>query len=154
MACRLFGAKPLSKSMLDHMCTFLLQSGALWDIWVMHCGICETGLLHFCIRYHVIVDHIITHVTVLILSSRDCNILYYVHEFSCFNLQLNVHCYNYWTNFLWHRVISIPPVMQFAEPNCVWLRFTHCLSNSDQFRDNINLAFSLVFIGVWSGLAE
>ena len=28
-----------------HVCTFLLQNGALWDIYLMHCGICETGLL-------------------------------------------------------------------------------------------------------------
>ena len=25
--------------------TFLLQNGALWDIWLMHGGICEVGLL-------------------------------------------------------------------------------------------------------------
>ena len=28
-----------------HACTFLLQSGALWDICLMHCGICEIGLM-------------------------------------------------------------------------------------------------------------
>ena len=28
-----------------HMCTFLLQNGALWDICLMHYGICEMGLL-------------------------------------------------------------------------------------------------------------
>ena len=33
------------------MCTFLLQNGALWDICVMHCGICEKGLL---IQHHVL----------------------------------------------------------------------------------------------------
>ena len=27
-----------------NMCTFLLQSGALWDMGVVHCGICATGL--------------------------------------------------------------------------------------------------------------
>ena len=27
------------------MCTFLLQSGVLWDICLVHCGICEMGLL-------------------------------------------------------------------------------------------------------------
>ena len=26
-----------------HMCTFLLQNDALWDICLMHCGICEMG---------------------------------------------------------------------------------------------------------------
>ena len=26
------------------MCTFLLQSGALWDMGLMHCGICATVL--------------------------------------------------------------------------------------------------------------
>ena len=29
-----------------NVCTFLLQNGALWDIFLMHCGICETCLLH------------------------------------------------------------------------------------------------------------
>ena len=29
-----------------HVCTFLLQNDALWDIYLMHCGICEMGLLH------------------------------------------------------------------------------------------------------------
>ena len=28
-----------------NMHTFLLQNGASWDIWLMHCGICEIGLL-------------------------------------------------------------------------------------------------------------
>ena len=26
-------------------CTLMLQNGAMWDIWLMHCGICEIGLL-------------------------------------------------------------------------------------------------------------
>ena len=29
-----------------HMCAHLLQNGALWDICLVHCGICEIGLLH------------------------------------------------------------------------------------------------------------
>ena len=28
---------------MSHVCTFLLQNGALWDICLMHCGICEMG---------------------------------------------------------------------------------------------------------------
>ena len=28
-----------------HVCTFLSQNGALWDICLMHCGICKVGLL-------------------------------------------------------------------------------------------------------------
>ena len=28
-----------------HVCTFLLQNGALWYIFLMHCGICELGLV-------------------------------------------------------------------------------------------------------------
>ena len=28
-----------------HMCTLLLQNGALWDMDLVHCGICATGLL-------------------------------------------------------------------------------------------------------------
>ena len=27
------------------MCTFLLQNGKLWDIWLVHCGIYATGLM-------------------------------------------------------------------------------------------------------------
>ena len=30
-----------------HVCTFLLQGRALWDICLMHCGICEMGLLGY-----------------------------------------------------------------------------------------------------------
>ena len=29
------------------MCTFLLQNAALWDMGLVHCGICGTGLLQF-----------------------------------------------------------------------------------------------------------
>ena len=29
----------------DIVCTILLQNDALWDIYLMHCGICEMGLL-------------------------------------------------------------------------------------------------------------
>ena len=29
-----------------HMCTFLLQNGALWDMGLVHFGICATGLLY------------------------------------------------------------------------------------------------------------
>ena len=29
-----------------HVCTFLLQNGALWYICMIHCGICEMGLLY------------------------------------------------------------------------------------------------------------
>ena len=28
-----------------HVCTFLLQNGALWDMGLVHCGICSTTLL-------------------------------------------------------------------------------------------------------------
>ena len=27
----------------EHECTFQLQSGALWEIWIIQCGICEMG---------------------------------------------------------------------------------------------------------------
>ena len=30
---------------MQHFVTFLLQNGTLWDICLMHCGICEMGLL-------------------------------------------------------------------------------------------------------------
>ena len=30
-----------------HMCTFLLQSGALWDMGLVHCGICEMDLFWY-----------------------------------------------------------------------------------------------------------
>ena len=29
-----------------HVCTFLSQNGALWDICLMHCGICDMGLFY------------------------------------------------------------------------------------------------------------
>ena len=29
---------------VTEMCTFLLQNGALWDMGLVHCGICATGL--------------------------------------------------------------------------------------------------------------
>ena len=34
-----------NRNMHIHVCTFLLQNGASWDICLMHCGICEIGLL-------------------------------------------------------------------------------------------------------------
>ena len=34
----------LSDALWDHMCIFLLQNVALWDICLMHCGLCEMGL--------------------------------------------------------------------------------------------------------------
>ena len=41
---------------VTEMCTFLLQNGALWDIHLMHCRICEMVLLlccvHFCLIYN------------------------------------------------------------------------------------------------------
>ena len=36
-----------------HVSTFLLQNAALWDVCLMHCGICEMGLYHT-MRYHFI----------------------------------------------------------------------------------------------------
>ena len=35
---------PTIHHFVAEMCTFLLQKGALWDICLMHCGICEMGL--------------------------------------------------------------------------------------------------------------
>ena len=37
---------PTMQHFVTEMCTFLLQNVALWDICLMHCGICEMG-------YHV-----------------------------------------------------------------------------------------------------
>ena len=36
-----------------HMCTFLLQNGALWDICLMHCKSCEMGLLTYLVANHL-----------------------------------------------------------------------------------------------------
>ena len=36
-----------------HMCTFLLQNGALWDICLMHCRSCEMGLLVYLVANHL-----------------------------------------------------------------------------------------------------
>ena len=33
--------------MCTHLCTFLLQNDALWDMGLVHCGICATGLLQW-----------------------------------------------------------------------------------------------------------
>ena len=35
---------PTIHHFVTYVCTFLLQSGAMWDIFLMHCGICEMGL--------------------------------------------------------------------------------------------------------------
>ena len=35
-----------------HVCIFLLQSGALWDICQIHCGICEMSLLQWVSMKH------------------------------------------------------------------------------------------------------
>ena len=39
---------PTMQHFVSELCTILLQNGAFWDIDLMHCGICELGLLHFC----------------------------------------------------------------------------------------------------------
>ena len=36
------------------MCTFLLQNGALWDMGLVHCEICDTGPLPRCMHYRII----------------------------------------------------------------------------------------------------
>ena len=38
---------PTMHHFVTEMCTFLLQNGALWDIYPMHYGICEMSLLHW-----------------------------------------------------------------------------------------------------------
>ena len=35
---------PTMPHFVPEMCTFLLQNGALWDMGLVHCGICVTGL--------------------------------------------------------------------------------------------------------------
>ena len=52
-----------------HVCTFLLQKGALWDMGPVHHGICEIGL--FIAKYHTAVKHyyhiiwcIVTHLSI------------------------------------------------------------------------------------------
>ena len=37
---------PIMHHFVTEMCTFLLQNGALWDMEMVHCGICATGLLN------------------------------------------------------------------------------------------------------------
>ena len=39
---------PTMHDFVTHVCTFLLQNGALWDICLMDYGICEMGLLYDC----------------------------------------------------------------------------------------------------------
>ena len=36
---------PTMHHFVTAMCTFLLQNGVLWDVGLVHCGICATGLL-------------------------------------------------------------------------------------------------------------
>ena len=36
---------PTVHNFATEMCTFLLQNGALWDMGLVHCGICEMDLL-------------------------------------------------------------------------------------------------------------
>ena len=38
--------------LVTEICTFLLQTGALWDICLVHCGICEMGLFTGCFATH------------------------------------------------------------------------------------------------------
>ena len=38
-----------------HVCTFLLQNGALWDVCLTHCGICEMGPLVI-MAWHQLLD--------------------------------------------------------------------------------------------------
>ena len=40
-----------------NMRTFLLQIGVLWDLGLVHCGICATGLLLCRMHYWVVIGH-------------------------------------------------------------------------------------------------
>ena len=44
---------PLMHHFVTEMCT-LLQNGALWDICLMHCGICEMNLLYYSLKQTMI----------------------------------------------------------------------------------------------------
>ena len=46
-----------------HVCTFLLQSGALTDISLMHCGICETGRRKYSLLAWVMTYRLLSGVT-------------------------------------------------------------------------------------------
>ena len=48
---------PLSYNIKVDTCVFLLHNGALWDICLMHCGICETVLLKTIRRYASVNQH-------------------------------------------------------------------------------------------------
>ena len=53
-------------------CTFLMQDGALWDICLMHCGICEMGLIIIVAESYPASGSVKqTTVTVLILQSQQ-----------------------------------------------------------------------------------
>ena len=56
------------------MCTFLLQNGALWDMRLVHCGICEIVLSSFMITFLLDYMHI--------LQNDD----YIYHEASCYTI--------------------------------------------------------------------
>ena len=49
-------------SFVTEMCTCLLQNGALWDISLMHCGICEMRLLSV---------HVILLMTIYVILSGE-----------------------------------------------------------------------------------
>ena len=46
-----------------HMCTFLLQNGALWDMGLMHCGTCTIGPIdnQHLFRLGIGTDHVTSH---------------------------------------------------------------------------------------------
>ena len=48
---------PSSYNIKIDACMFLLQNGALWDICLMHCGICETVLSKTIRRYASVNQH-------------------------------------------------------------------------------------------------
>ena len=51
------------------VCTFLLQSGALWDICLMHCGIYEISLLEHWLQWNGFIAHL--HVTLHTVALVD-----------------------------------------------------------------------------------
>ena len=78
------------------MCTFLLQNGALWDICIMHCGICEMrlpttswgGKIYPITHTHVFLCLFQT--TVFFASDQICMTFSYYSVFQPWNFRIRV----------------------------------------------------------------
>ena len=119
-----------------HVCTFLLQNGALWDISVMHCGICEMGLIS---------QKIERNTRAWIVHSRN---MHQIHALLCFvvNWNRNVKLITFSSWFSWLAALKVLNMKtsgtasseNFARMTFPFRCLIHYRNNMDEWKTTFN----------------